>query len=178
MSCSRCSSEDLYQFEASPKVKVTAAPLPLVCRGCGLISIGGEPVNLPEELERQALSLAEAATVAGRKTREELEQDKDVRIEKYFESVYRQAYLDGFFRSVSFYQHFAKEGRLGRVRLLWEKFDIKYDKGRRVVSLKASARVYDEVDSLLNFGHDPEKLHAESPSHKHSTNEEGTPRVP
>lgn len=177
MNCSRCSSSDLYQFETSPSVDVSASPLPLVCRGCGLISVGGEVVSLPPEIEEQAMSLARKSADVGKATREALESDKDIRIEKYFESVYRQAYLDGFFRSVSFYQHIAKEGRLGRIRILWSEFFLESNAGG-VVRLRGLARVYDECDKLLNFGRNTETPDAKNLSHKNSTNEEGTTRVP
>ena len=59
--CPRCGSERLFQFEAT-KSSVAPAVLPLVCRECGLITIGGQPVALPAELELQAKELAEDAT--------------------------------------------------------------------------------------------------------------------
>jgi hypothetical protein len=178
MSCERCGSERLFQFEASPSVKVAAAPLPLVCRQCGQITIGGQVVPLPEAMEKQAMEMAEAAELAGKDTREELEQDKDLRIEKYFENVYRRAYLDGFFRCLAFYQHQAKEGRLVRLRELWEAGDDCWrveshpGKGRLM-----SPEAYTEFEQLLTLSAIPEKPNAKDPANTHSTNQEGAPLV-
>jgi len=177
MSCSRCGSDRLYQFEASQGVEL-AAPLPLVCRQCGQICVGGVAVALPEALETQAMGMAEAAAEAGSKTRLELEEDdpQEIRIEKYFANVYQKAYLDGFFRCLAFYQHQAKEGRLVRLRELWAAGDNCW----RVESHPGKGRLmtteaYTEFEQLLNLSAAPEKPNAQSLSNKHQSNEEGTP---
>jgi hypothetical protein len=183
MSCSRCGSDRLYQFEAAQGVEL-AAPLPLVCRQCGQISVGGVVVALPEALESQAMSMAESAAEAGSKTRLELEKDdpQEIRIEKYFANVYQKAYLDGFFRCLAFYKHELKEGRATRLRELWSRGEC-MSRLSHYPEWNAMGRVftpeaYTEFEQLLNLSAAPEKPNAQSPANKHQTNEEGTPRVP
>lgn len=178
MSCSRCGSEKLYQFEASSKAPDVAAPLPLVCRQCGLISVGGVTVNLPTAMEQQAVNLADEAMKVGEETRLAIcsEDRQDIRIEKYFANVYQQAYLDGFFRCLAFYQHQAKEGRLVRLRELWNAGDDCW----RVESHPGKGRLmtpeaYTEFEQLLSLSAVLEKPNAESPANEHPTDEEGAP---
>jgi hypothetical protein len=178
MTCPRCGSDRLYQFEASPNVRVTAAPLPLVCRKCGRMTLGGKEVNLPEELERQAMEMAEAARAAGKETRAALEDEgKDARIEAYFANVYRKAYLDGFFRCLAFYQHHVKEGRLRRMRELWKDSMMEYQchepEGETIVVMPTPS--YTEFEQLLHLSVAPEKPNAESPSNKRPPVSKGAP---
>lgn len=174
MTCSRCGSERLYQFEASPSVRVQPPTLPLVCRSCGLITIGGEPVRLPEALETQARDMAEAAATTGKETAEAIADDPNVRVEKYFENVYRKAYLDGFFRALAFYNHVAKEGRLVRMRELWRAARVDIPRGSSDVVVHIDADLYTEFEQLLHLGAAPEIINATSPSHARPPVPEGS----
>lgn len=120
MTCERCGSERSYQFEASPAAqpRPEAAELPLVCRDCGLITIGGVAVSLPEKLEHAARGLAEAQAEEAAKASEEIEGVD--RVELYMQNFFKAAYLEGFFRALAFFRHNVKEGRLVRLRELWK----------------------------------------------------------
>lgn len=179
MSCGRCGSDRLYQFEASKKVE-PSAPLPLVCRQCGQITVGGAVVHLPETMEQQAVSLADAALVAGKETRLSLEDTdpKELRIEKYFANVYQQAYLDGFFRCLAFYQHQAKEGRLKRLRALWNDFSKTGLRQGKAVQLEVDRVSYNEFEQLICYSPVPEKPNAQSVTNEHPTDEKGSPQLP
>lgn len=120
MACGRCGSARLYQFEAAREVKSKPTDLPLVCRDCGLITVGGRAIDFPPELEEQAKSLAAASAEAGVAAAEELVADPGQRLEGFLAGLYRKGYLDGFFRALLFFRHNAKEGRLVRLRAIWK----------------------------------------------------------
>ena len=174
MTCGRCGSDRLYQFEASPTVRVEASPLPLVCRGCGVITIDGEAIQLPQALECQAMEVAEAAAHAGEQAREQLEEEDPTatRIEKYFENVYRKGYLDGFFRCLAFFRHNSKEGRLRRMRELWDAgspcCSTSVDSIDRQGKLLAEG-AYTEFEQLLHLSAVPGETDASSSAHKRSS---------
>lgn len=183
MTCTRCGSDRLYKFEASSDVKVRPG-LPSVCQECGQISIAGEPIEMPEKLENQAVSMARMAIEAGRDTRKKLEDfnqsGNDVRVEKYFSNVYQRGYLDGFFRCLAFYKHQAKEGRIKRMRELWNMGSLcgkVTAGGTQFVKRKMEIKAYTEFSKLLHICVVPEKKNAKNPSHKHQTNDKGTPSL-
>jgi hypothetical protein len=174
VSCARCGSQRLFQFEAS-KSAVVPETLPLVCRDCGQISIGGTAVHFPPAMEQHAKDLAELAGVAGKEAKEELLADPDQRIEIYFANVYRRAYLEGFWRALLFWRHNGKEGRLRRVRELWGDH-------RPMAQLAESVRIaidlpktaYDELRQLLELG----DHHAPRPANERPSPPPRRPRVP
>jgi hypothetical protein len=140
--------------------------LPVVCRNCGQITVGGLIIPMPVELESAAQSLAEAAVAAGASSLEALTGDPGKQISTYFAEHYKRAYLDGFFRAVAFYRHEAKQGRLIRLRELWATTSAKEqpvtvgDPGmggngwgteqRTFVEMRPE--VYAEIDALLKLG--------------------------
>lgn len=176
MTCIRCGSDRLYEFEASKDVKVSP-DLPSVCRECGQICIAGKPVGLPGQLEQQAISMAEAAVEAGSDVRKELEEaGNDVRVEKYFSNVYQRGYLDGFFRCLAFYKHQAKEGRLKRMRELWDMGSLSGQTtigGVRFFARRMELKAYTEFSKLLHICVVPEQENAKNPSHKYQTYDKG-----
>lgn len=187
MTCSKCGSENTFQFEASPPPRKLPGPaeLPLVCRDCGQIVIDGKPVDLPEVLAKPIRELAENARAWGKKSREELEQlataDPEYRIEAYMAKFYKAAYLDGFFRALAFFQHNVKEGRLVRMRKLWPKIGDPpehVNKERGEVVLVADLAAYNEFEQLLLLNAVPETSDATRHSNKEKTIRPGDSSLP
>lgn len=152
-SCSRCGGARLYQFQPSGPVK--EARLPLVCRTCGLITVDGTPVNLPAELEQQAVSLADAASKSAEEAAAELEQQpaltEEARLRQYMDRFYSKAYLDGFFRALAFFRHHAKEGRVRRLRELWRGARVDIPRGSSDVMVRMDGDLYTEFEQLLHL---------------------------
>ncbi|MBW1832883.1 MAG: hypothetical protein JRJ10_14515 [Deltaproteobacteria bacterium] len=120
-----------------------------------MITIGGEAVTLPPELEQQAVTLAEAASVEAGAAVAELEDDPGLtekeRLEGYMSNFYSKAYLDGFFRALSFARHQGKEGRIRRLRDLWSAARVDNPHGSSDVVVRIDGDAYTEFDQLLNL---------------------------
>ena len=158
MNCVRCGSDRLFQFQADPvasKRAVNPGLFPLVCRSCGQVTVDGKPLVFPEAFEKQAQDLAEAAAEAGKQATVELASDPNTRVEKYFSKVYRDAYLDGFLRCLAFYHHNAKEGRLKRLRELWQAA-MKNPIGGGVAYATFNVDAFEEFDKLMMLGPVPD----------------------
>lgn len=154
MTCS-CGGE-LYQFTAPERVKVPAAQLPAVCRSCGQITLSGRPVPLPAAMEEEAGKMASLAQEVSARETEALLADPEARVQKYFENVYTDGYMSGFFRALAFYQHQGKEGRLVRMRELWEQsFFSHHDHVSMALSMPS--KVAEEFKQLLYLGTDRRK---------------------
>ena len=103
------------------------------------------------------------------------------RIEAYFNNVYRKAFIDGFFRCLAFYQHQEKEGRIRRLREIW---DTGSQSGRRHPGkpeqrgILLDVELYTEFDQLLRLSSAPEKPNAPSPSNLDCATQKGTALVP
>ena len=172
--CARCGATKNFQFRAdarASKFAVDENTLPLVCRGCGLITVAGVALQFPEAFERNAMEMAEAASTAAQTAVAEIseaaskEQGNGVRLEKYFTKVYREAYLDGFLRAVAFYSHHTKEGKLKRLRELWAERNVlakhtfiespageSPKKVVETVSISIDSGVYEEFNQLMMLG--------------------------
>jgi len=178
MNCPNCGSPRLYQFESK---RPTQAPLPIVCRSCGRITIGGEPIDLPEVLAGPIRELAESSAGAGVDGRAALEElakaDSSVRIEQYMAKFYRAAYLDGFFRALAFFRHHAKEGRLRRLRDLWNQIHNREFLSASVVTVVMSEVEYTEFEQLLNLNVLPGAADVARPSHKNPSVPRGGTRL-
>jgi len=162
MTCIRCGSERLFQFQAdalASKRAVPEADLPLVCRSCGQISVNGVALQFPEAFEAHAKDMAEAAEIAAQQARIEIVADPDARIERYFAKVYRESYLDGFLRCLAFYRHNAKEGKLKRLRELWQTIQTTVaseDGTPQTVYARFPAAAFDEFSQLMLLGAVPD----------------------
>ena len=166
MKCSRCSSERSYQFEASPSARSrpTDSELPVMCRDCGLISIGGKPVALPEQLEQAARGMADAESLEVPKAVGEINEITEAEwVETYMSKFFRTAYLEGFFRALAFFRHDAKEGRLKRLRKLWGKLKIEGHGEGRFVHIEFDRDTYTEFEQLIHLGSSPGNI--DVPSH-------------
>jgi len=117
MTC-ECGGE-LYRFEPGTPRKGDHH-YPEACRRCGTVWLDGKKVNLPEKMKAAMAEAAEAAANSGIEAREALTADPDQRISDWFSRVYYRGYMHGFFRALAYFQHHAKEGRLIRLRKLWE----------------------------------------------------------
>lgn len=163
--CPRCQSTKLYAFEADRTARmVKNVALPVVCRDCGQVLINGTTVAFPEEFELRAKTMAEAAAAAGAQAVADLRGNPNTQIATYFSGVYRNAYLDGFWRAVMFLQHNAKEGRLVRLKQLWHGRSVppKTIAGRVLIEMDET--VYHEFNRLLEIGTDATRCTNISPS--------------
>jgi len=183
MICSRCNSERSHQFATTKAVRSRPEPneLPLVCLGCGLMTIDGTAVNLPEELEKAARGMAEAQAAEVEKARAGLEDAPDDRVELYMKKFFKTAYLEGFFRALAFFRHDAKEGRLVRLRELWSDTTLVSNivpgkETRRGVMMGEAA--YTEFEQLLSLNVVLGDLDAKSDTNKRSTKQENRSHLP
>ena len=160
MTCTRCGGDRLFQFQADPLASKRAVPemmLPLVCRGCGQITVDGVALAFPEALEAQAKDMATAAAEAGAKAVEELAAEgPEARVTRYFQKVYREAYLDGFLRCLAFYQHNTKEGKLKRLRELWQLTRPSWAQSATAMRILFPGEAFEEFDQLMNLGPVPD----------------------
>jgi len=175
VNCPRCGSDRRFAFEANREGSrgTVAAGLPVVCRACGQITVNDQPVSFPVEFEQQAKGLAEAADAAGQEALHALQVDPNIAIPAYFARVYRKAYLDGFFRAMGYALHHAKEGRLRRLRELWEAVGVSPgrnpmlpDGQRERMLVDMSQPAYDEFVALLRFGVTPAEQDVARPTNE------------
>lgn len=177
MKCIRCNSAGLFQFSAG---KTPNPPpeksLPLVCRSCSAIMINGELVDLPEVLSRPIVELAEETVAHGKDGREGLEElaaaGPDVRIENYMAQFYRSAYLEGFFRALAYFRHNSKEGRIKRLRDLWETGGLVGDRRPNQPERRGKLlddELYTEFEQLLHLSVVPGESNAKSRPNKSSS---------
>jgi len=182
MNCPACQSDRTYQFEVAPGIPLHGRPraneLPVVCRSCGAITVGGTPLDLPDSFSQEAMSIADAADAEAkavvRRLEGAVEDDEEVKIEDYFRSVYVRAYLDGFVRALMFFRHEEKTGRVLRLRSLWSKF-LNGSMGRLPgdVLLRVEPEAYNEFGQLLNLRSGSRRLHAQGNENDGTTIPEG-----
>lgn len=174
MSCSACGGE-LYQFTAPDTIKIDVDRLPAVCRTCGQITLAGVPVPLPEGFKTQAASMAVQAKEAAQGAKDALMADPEDRIQKYFENVYTEGYMGGFFRALAYHRHQTKEGRLVRLRELWSKGTWDYNMGGDV-RITMPPEVAHEFRQLLYLG-GPGGKRGTSPENEHPSRETSSASV-
>lgn len=107
--------------------------------------LDGIALGLPPELEQHARSLAEASKAIGADAAAHVISSPEEQIASYFARVHQRSYLDGFFRALHYFRVHRKEGRIKRLRELWNQL------GRLHTASWPSA-VYDEFDKLLSIG--------------------------
>jgi len=118
--CPSCEGSRLYQFSATERPGAPSeSELPQVCRTCSSVIVDGVVIPLPVEFGELAVSMTSQSEVAAKVGREDLEQSKGNRIETWLKNYFRSAYMDGFMRSLAYWNHHGKEGRLVRMRELW-----------------------------------------------------------
>jgi hypothetical protein len=147
--CAACGGE-LFQFTPPPSIRGVSTPLlPTACRRCGQICIEGTPLSFPESFERRVAGIAEEAAHQGQLAREQLVTDPNVRVEKYFDHVYRTGFVHGFMRALAWFSHQVKEGRLKRLRRLWR--DAERSRTEGGVEIRMSAAAVTEFDHLMEM---------------------------
>jgi hypothetical protein len=181
--CPTCGSDKLYQFEASSKLSGApkADQLPQVCRSCSAIIIKGEVVGLPPEFGDAAVTMADLAEREAAAGREQMEQlDNGARIERWLQNFFKAAYMDGFFRALAYWNHHGKEGRLVRMRELWDEGLASWSGGEEPEESHSLGRMlnkaaYNEFEQLLHLS--PGAKNAKSPENKSPTISKSPPRV-
>ena len=118
----------------------------MACRKCGLLYLDGKRLELPTAFTDKIPSMLEEAAAAGARAKAALGKDPELRIDLYFRRVYEQAYLDGFFRAFSHLRDVTREGRIKRLRALFEEADWS-SKGVEF----ESAEAHREVRQLLGI---------------------------
>ena len=161
--CPRCNCGELVQFQSKGK----ADRLPQVCRSCSCIVIDGRALTLPEGFEDAALEMVDASAHAAKKAREGLEKDPEQRIEDYMARRYREAYMDGFVRALAWWTHHGKEGRLKRLREIWDKCVTRIDPNEYEVGFFIPKAAYTEFEQLLHMS--PGATNGQSPKNKRTS---------
>lgn len=150
--CTSCKSTRLFQFSANADAShrtVTPQDMPVICRDCNQVTVNSQPIEPVDYAERKPEDLSAAATAAGQAARGDLLAGTvELRIEQYFAKVYREAYLDGFLRCMAFYRQNAREGRIKRLRELWQTLA----KEAALTQLSADSAVFQEFNGLLTLG--------------------------
>jgi len=159
--CLKCGGP-LFQFEAPASVPgIEKSELPTACRRCGEIAIGGKPIPFPESFQGQVADIAEAASKEAASARAAIVSDPNIRVERYFANVYRSGFMHGFFRALGYFQHHGKEGRLKRLREIWN-VATHADADDSGVMISMPATMYSEFKQLLELSVVPRETHAQS----------------
>ena len=165
--CAACGGE-LFQFTPPPSIKGVRAPLlPTACRRCGQICIEGTPLAFPAEIQQSVAAVADEAARQGQLARSGLVTNPNVRVEKYFDHVYRTGFVHGFVRALAWFSHQMKEGRMKRLRRLWRDAERHAEAGH--VELRLSAAAIAEIDHLMELELVPRGGHGAGHSHGRST---------
>lgn len=98
--------------------------LPAYCTQCEVLWIDGEKTVPTKDFQAQFKNVLELSKEAGEKTKDEILQNPEIRIQKYFERVFRWAFAEGFMRAYIFIKYKMKEGRLKRMREIWDNGNI------------------------------------------------------
>jgi hypothetical protein len=160
--CAACGG-DIVQFEPPASIQsVDRAALPTACRRCGQICVNGKPLRFSQALRQQVTGIAEEAASQGRSARQKLLSDPAIRVEKYFDHVYRTGFVHGFVRALAWSTHQTKEGRLKRLRRLWQG-SLKIS-GPTEVEIRMRPEVFLEFQQLIDWDGPLRGEHAQGPS--------------
>lgn len=160
--CSACGG-DLFQFEPPAAIRsVDREAFPTACRRCGQICVEGKPLPFPPAFRQKVAGIAEEAALQAQSARQKLLSDPAVRVEKYFDHVYRAGFVHGFVRALAWFTHNAKEGRLKRLRGLWR--DTAKTHEAQDVHIRMRHEAFLEFDRLLERDVAPRGEHAQGPS--------------
>ena len=144
-SCLDC-GEIVVNLFADDEKRLTC--LPSYCLNCEALWIDGHKTVPADSLKAEFRKVAEVAAEAGEQAKAELLDSPEDRIQKYFERVFKWAFTEGFVRSYVFLRHNMKEGRLRRIRGLWEKGEIDEYKGHFTGLTNKEFR---ELDKLIRW---------------------------
>jgi len=117
------------------------------CDSCESLWVDGEKICLPEEIKGKVVPVIEAANAAAQQASEEIGNDPEIRVEKYFKNVFMAAFTEGFIRA---YAHFKnlREGRMKRVRELWNRGEVDEYK---VVFMLENLEDIQELNKLIQW---------------------------
>lgn len=159
--CTQCSGE-LFQFTSNAR-PVRGETLPKVCRRCGQIFVDGRVIQLPTEIQQHAAGVADMAAkkaeAAARQLIDDVQANPNVRIDRYMANLYKDGFLDGVLRALTYAQHHAKQGRLVRLLAIWDNSNVIVEANKTVVEM--TPEDYHEFVDLLEMNHGarPENEH-------------------
>lgn len=109
--------------------------------------------------------MAEAQLTEVEKARTELQDSAaDDRVDEFMSKFFKAAYLEGFFRAVAYFRHNARQGRLVRLREIWDRSSrsSRIRPGIPILeSIQMSESDYNEFQVLLGVAY-PEDLDAKN----------------
>ena len=123
--CGDCGGEMIPFYGDDQRV----SRIPAYCETCRALWIDGKKIDLPKEALKEIKSVSDQAKEASEKASEEIHRDPKVRVRKYFEGVFNWAFAEGFLRAYMFFKHKTREGRLKRIREIWDKGSVDEYKG-------------------------------------------------
>jgi len=124
--CPDCDSKTVRLYPPDKRL----SNLPSYCDTCEILWIDGERVEPVEEFKNQFKAVDECAKAAAGTIKEELLANPEERIQQYFERVFNWAFSEGFVRSYMYVRFKMKEGRMVRIRELWEKGKVDHYTGK------------------------------------------------
>jgi hypothetical protein len=147
--CEACGGA-LVVFEPPASMKsLDRSRLPTACRRCGQFTIEGKRVSLDSTVQRPVEAVSEEAARRGAEARAQLLANPGLRIEKYFDQVYRAAFAHGVLRAAAWFAPQAKEGRLKRLRQLWQSADWSTSVGD--VEIRMQPEAFVEFNQLIEM---------------------------
>jgi hypothetical protein len=160
--CRACGGE-LFRFEPPASIRgVERSALPTACQRCGQICVDGAPLAFPPAFQEKVAGIAEESARQARLARQQLLSDPAVRVEKYFDHVYRTGFVHGFVRALAWFTHYAKEGRLRRLRRIWR--DSAKSPSPTQVETRMPPEAFSEFDRLIEMDWFARGSNAESAS--------------
>ena len=151
--CPDCGSPLIEVYKACRRVRTPAQ----MCTVCHTLWFNGEKTELPKDWDKRYPTVAKRAEeVSDRIVLEALE-DPAFRAKKYFERVFMWAFSEGFTRAYSIFRHNFREGRMKRIRELWEKTKVKQIGWDEVLIEGLSTGEAEELSRLINLGKPSQK---------------------
>lgn len=146
--CPACGSPRIEIYKACKRIRTPA----LMCTVCHTLWFNGEKIELPEDWDKKyPLVSKKAEEVSDLIVKEALE-DPNFRAKKYFERVFIWAFSEGFTRAYAMFRHSFREGRMKRIRALWEKVEIVQMDWDEAVIKGLSLEEAKELSRLINLG--------------------------
>lgn len=146
--CPDCSGLLIDLYDPNDK-RITFCPV--LCTVCDALWIDEVKVTLPANWEQAIPSVME---MAQRRADEELakaKEDNDFRAKAYFERVFYHAFTEGFLRAFAYFKHKYKDGRLKRIRDLWDHAVVERY-GNKCVINGLTKNEFEELTTLINLG--------------------------
>jgi hypothetical protein len=146
--CPDCGSPLIEIYKACRRVRTPAR----MCTVCHTLWFNGEKTKLPDDWDKKYPSVAKRAEEVSDKIVTEALEDNSFRARKYFERVFMWAFSEGFTRAYAIFRHSFREGRMKRIRELWQKTTIKQVDWDGVTVEGLSTKELEELSRLINLG--------------------------